>query len=743
MAKQLFQLDTADSIPASAYIILNKLTSGDNLDYKVEVGTMLSPYVHRANEVGNEIGKIPKLVDIGGNPALPALDGSQLTNITFVSGTGSIEGGVRLSDSTNSTSGVSEGFAATPKAVRDSALNKLDTSGGTLSGNLTFNNNVGVLGKNTTGDVVTLLKINTSNHLNIGAIGAVPINTVNLATGNLLNITDENGVTKFSFNVDTGTVTGFSAAGISAAATSTTLAGTVQTALAELSTEKLDKTGGTLTGNLTLNNGIKVLLGIYPMYYNSGTSALRIGDSTTKPANIELTASSLISLKNTAGTSIFTFNVSTGASTGIKATDVTFTPTGTISSTNVQAAIAELGTEKLATGSTAYNSDRLGGTLAASYLLSATAASTYLGVNATAYNSSRLGNVLSSEFRTKAQNDALYLGINSTATNSSQLGGVPAASYLTTTAGNAAYLGKTAVAADSSKLGGVVASAYLTESYADTKYATISGSTADNALNLGGVPASAYLTEAEAAGIYLTVGGTAYSAARLGGTLASAYQTTSQADTKYLAAAGTAVNSNQLGGTDSSHFPRLATANTFTNAMTVNARLTPNVLTMQDTRKIEFGNSVDAELYYDTSNSSIKLNLRSGSGINAGSFRIVDNGVTRFTFDRATGDFTATGNITSTSDIRVKDKLQVIEEPLEKIKSLTGFTYDRTDINTKRQVGLVAQDVLSVLPEAVSEDSEGMLSINYGNLAGLFVEAIKELQNEVKELRGIIDDLTS
>jgi hypothetical protein len=92
----------------------------------------------------------------------------------------------------------------------------------------------------------------------------------------------------------------------------------------------------------------------------------------------------------------------------------------------------------------------------------------------------------------------------------------------------------------------------------------------------------------------------------------------------------------------------------------------------------------------------------------------------------AVGNILATGNITAYSDIRLKTDLKLIDSPLEKIRKLAGYTYTRKD-SGERQTGLVAQDVQKVLPEAVSEDKEGNLSIAYGNLVGLLVEAIKEL----------------
>jgi hypothetical protein len=103
------------------------------------------------------------------------------------------------------------------------------------------------------------------------------------------------------------------------------------------------------------------------------------------------------------------------------------------------------------------------------------------------------------------------------------------------------------------------------------------------------------------------------------------------------------------------------------------------------------------------------------------------------------GDIYATKDVFGFSDRRVKTDLQPITEALERVKNLTGYTYLRSDIENGgvRNVGLVAQDVEKVLPEAVSTDAQsGFKSIAYGNMAGLFVQAIKELEDRIKGIEA-------
>jgi hypothetical protein len=123
---------------------------------------------------------------------------------------------------------------------------------------------------------------------------------------------------------------------------------------------------------------------------------------------------------------------------------------------------------------------------------------------------------------------------------------------------------------------------------------------------------------------------------------------------------------------------------------------------------------------------------------NAGAF-VIHHINSSGTEDRAwqfvggTGDFISPGNVTAYSDIRLKTDLVKIADALAKVGQLTGYTYTRTDSGA-RQTGLVAQDVQKVLPEAVVEGEH--LSLAYGNLMGLMVEAVKELTARVEKLEG-------
>ncbi len=124
------------------------------------------------------------------------------------------------------------------------------------------------------------------------------------------------------------------------------------------------------------------------------------------------------------------------------------------------------------------------------------------------------------------------------------------------------------------------------------------------------------------------------------------------------------------------------------------------------------------------------------------------------------GDIEATGNITAySSDKRLKTNVNILQNPLEKLNKLSGFTYNWNDKanelagydTSESIVGMFAQDVQEVLPEAVkiapfdndgegnSKSGENYLTVQYEKVVPLLVEAIKELKNEIEELKTQIN----
>jgi len=114
------------------------------------------------------------------------------------------------------------------------------------------------------------------------------------------------------------------------------------------------------------------------------------------------------------------------------------------------------------------------------------------------------------------------------------------------------------------------------------------------------------------------------------------------------------------------------------------------------------------------------------------------------------GNVTFAGNVTGYSDARIKTDIQTIGNALEKVKQLRGVTFRRTDSDDRStNMGVIAQEVLAVVPEVVSQDASGMYNVAYGNMAGLLIEAIKDQQalidqqqKQIDELKALIHGLT-
>jgi hypothetical protein len=105
------------------------------------------------------------------------------------------------------------------------------------------------------------------------------------------------------------------------------------------------------------------------------------------------------------------------------------------------------------------------------------------------------------------------------------------------------------------------------------------------------------------------------------------------------------------------------------------------------------------------------------------------------------GAINATESITSSSDARLKTNIQPLQNALTKIRGITGYSFEFKSMPEKQHIGLLAQEVEQVQPELVTEDTEGMKSIAYGNLIALLVEAIKEQQKQIEDLKKCLDDI--
>ena len=99
------------------------------------------------------------------------------------------------------------------------------------------------------------------------------------------------------------------------------------------------------------------------------------------------------------------------------------------------------------------------------------------------------------------------------------------------------------------------------------------------------------------------------------------------------------------------------------------------------------------------------------------------------------GSITATGDITAYSDKRLKTDIEAITAALDRVRKLRGVTFTRRDTGS-RGLGLIAQELASIVPEAVTTHDDDLLSVAYGNLVAVLIEAVKELADKVDRLEA-------
>ena len=98
------------------------------------------------------------------------------------------------------------------------------------------------------------------------------------------------------------------------------------------------------------------------------------------------------------------------------------------------------------------------------------------------------------------------------------------------------------------------------------------------------------------------------------------------------------------------------------------------------------------------------------------------------------GNIEASEDVIAYSDRRYKEDIETIDSALNIIAEMRGVRYTKKSTG-RRSVGVIAQEVQEVLPEVVHADADGMLSVAYGNIVGVLVEAVKEQKTEIDLLK--------
>tara|TARA_R100000027_G_scaffold62634_1_gene54825 strand:+ start:45 stop:554 length:510 start_codon:yes stop_codon:yes gene_type:complete len=142
--------------------------------------------------------------------------------------------------------------------------------------------------------------------------------------------------------------------------------------------------------------------------------------------------------------------------------------------------------------------------------------------------------------------------------------------------------------------------------------------------------------------------------------------------------------------------------------------------------------------------------------INEGGFQVITSATKLVRSDynssdalSVTGSISCTGNITAfaSSDERLKENIQPIQEPLKKINQISGVEFDWVDgfdevhNFTGHDVGVIAQELEPILPEITSLSKvNGYWGVKYEKISPLLIEGIKELSKKVEELEKKLKD---
>ena len=154
----------------------------------------------------------------------------------------------------------------------------------------------------------------------------------------------------------------------------------------------------------------------------------------------------------------------------------------------------------------------------------------------------------------------------------------------------------------------------------------------------------------------------------------------------------------------------------------------------------DFNFDVAGTNIFKLTNSSQNLLIQTAVSDKDIQFKGNDGGavITALTLDMsAAGAATFNNDVTAFSDERLKSNITTIPDALSKVSEMRGVHYVRNETG-KDSSGVIAQEMQKVAPELVltAEDEMGTLSVNYGNITGYLIEAIKELKAEIEVLKG-------
>lgn len=134
----------------------------------------------------------------------------------------------------------------------------------------------------------------------------------------------------------------------------------------------------------------------------------------------------------------------------------------------------------------------------------------------------------------------------------------------------------------------------------------------------------------------------------------------------------------------------------------------------------------------------MRVEIDSASGDETGAIYVSNaSGENTISLIGSTGNINITGSLAQNSDARLKKDVNTLEGALKNVSKMRGVSYHWKDDSrtSDKQIGVIAQEVEAVYPEFVSEDKDGIKSVNYPQMTAVLIEAVKELNAEITSLK--------
>jgi hypothetical protein len=148
-------------------------------------------------------------------------------------------------------------------------------------------------------------------------------------------------------------------------------------------------------------------------------------------------------------------------------------------------------------------------------------------------------------------------------------------------------------------------------------------------------------------------------------------------------------------------------------------------------------NTADKQWVIGTNGTGTQMDFGYSTNTNRNPHNGIDN-YQGSTFLRITnaGSVIITGTLTETSSTRYKTNIKTIESGLDKVLQMRGVVYNRKD-NGKEEIGVIAEEMNEILPQVIQYNTESEIdSVSYSRIVGVLIEAIKELKQEINELKN-------